>query len=45
MLADSRWFDAVLTWLAALGVFRYFLHLERSRRRSFFEGRTRFLLA
>ena len=45
MLIEPRWCDAVLTWLGALGVFRYLLHIERNRRRSFLEGRTRFLLA
>ena len=44
MGADALLFDAILSWLGALGVLSYLLHIQRSGSRSFFEGRTRFLL-
>lgn len=36
--------DALLSWLGALGGFRYLFHIQRSGSRSFIEGRMRFLL-
>jgi hypothetical protein len=36
--------DAILSWLGALGVYRYLLYIHRAGNRSFFESRTRFLL-
>jgi hypothetical protein len=36
--------DAILSWVGALGVLGYLLHIQRSAGRSFVEGRMRFLL-
>jgi len=36
--------DGILSWIGALGVLGYLLHIQLSANRSFVEGRTRFLL-